>query len=72
MATTETDINGLSSREASRLVNRLEKYTVLHSRIVRDVLCDLPPADVDAIKGVLRITKERVKADDRGQRRRIV
>lgn len=62
MATVEADINpSLSLREATRLVERLQRTALAEPVMLRSVLIDLPQADIDVLRGVLRITKERAK-----------
>lgn len=70
MATAEADINVLSLREARRLVERLRTTSLAEPGVMRDVLLDLPDADIDVLRGVLRITKERAK--QYGKRRAVL
>lgn len=62
---TETDTKPLSNREASRLVDRLQLAAVHEPLILRETLRDLPDADVDVLRGLLRIVKERTKVNGR-------
>lgn len=62
MVATELDINDeLSIREAGRLVARL--FNAAHDApiVLRGVLLDLPDDDLNVLRGVLRMTKERAK-----------
>lgn len=56
-----TDIKELTSREATRLVDRLRHVALTQPLVMRDVLTDLPDADINVLRGVLKIAKERAK-----------
>ncbi len=50
----------LSPHQAMRLIGDLERATA-RANILLDVLIDLPPADIDVVRGLIRIVEQRGK-----------
>jgi len=64
MVNQNADTNTLTARDAARIARGL-KRAVSRPSAMRELLLDLPPADIDVLRGVIRLVEKR--GDDAGK-----